>query len=42
MVLAGGMESLSQAPHVLRGPRKGLRLGEGKLEDLLLVSLMDT
>ena len=41
MVLAGGMESLSQAPHVIRGARKGLRLGDGKLEDLLMVSLMD-
>ena len=41
VVLAGGMESLSQAPHVIRGLRKGLRLGEGKLEDLLMVSLMD-
>ncbi len=40
-VLAGGMESLSQAPHVIRGARKGLRLGEGKLEDLLMASLMD-
>jgi acetyl-CoA acetyltransferase family protein len=42
IVLAGGMESLSQAPHVIRGLRKGLRLGEGQLEDLLMVSLMDT
>lgn len=41
-VLAGGMESLSQAPHVIRGLRKGLRLGEGKLEDLLQVALLDT
>jgi acetyl-CoA acetyltransferase family protein len=41
MVLAGGMESLSQAPHVIRGARKGFRLGDGKLEDLLMVSLMD-
>lgn len=41
LVLAGGMESLSQAPHVIRGARKGLRLGEGKLEDLLMASLMD-
>ncbi len=41
IVLAGGMESLSQSPHVIRGLRKGLRLGEGKLEDLLMVSLMD-
>lgn len=41
-VLAGGMESLSQAPHVIRGARKGFRLGEGKLEDLLMASLMDS
>jgi acetyl-CoA acyltransferase 2 len=41
LVLAGGMESLSQAPHVIRGARKGFRLGEGQLEDLLMVSLMD-
>jgi acetyl-CoA acyltransferase 2 len=41
IVLAGGMESLSQAPHVIRGARKGFRLGEGKLEDLLMVALMD-
>ena len=41
-VLAGGMESLSQAPHVIRGARKGLRLGEGKLEDMLMVALMDS
>ena len=42
IVMAGGMESLSQAPHVIRGLRKGLRLGEGQLEDLLMVSLMDS
>ncbi len=41
-VVAGGMENLSQAPHVLRGLRSGLRLGEGKLEDSLMVSLLDT
>jgi len=41
-VLAGGMESMSQAPHVIRGARWGLRLGEGKLEDLLMVALLDT
>ena len=28
-VLAGGMENMSQAPHVIRGARKGLRLGQG-------------
>jgi acetyl-CoA acetyltransferase family protein len=42
VVLAGGMESMSQAPHVIRGARWGLRLGEGKLEDSLMVSLLDS
>src|SRR5205809_3909670 len=41
-VLAGGMESMSQAPHVIRGARSGFRLGEGKLEDSLMVALLDT
>src|SRR3989440_4909066 len=41
-VLAGGMESMSQAPHVIRGARWGLKLGQGKLEDSLMVALMDT
>jgi acetyl-CoA acetyltransferase family protein len=41
-VLAGGMENMSQAPHVIRGARSGLRLGEGKLEDSLMVALMDS
>src|SRR5215831_9036810 len=41
-VLAGGMESMSQAPHVIRGARWGLGLGEGKMEDLLMVALLDT
>src|SRR3982750_671065 len=41
-VLAGGMESMSQAPHVLRGARWGFKLGEGKLEDSLMVALLDT
>src|SRR5256714_2817260 len=40
-VLAGGMESMSQAPHVLRGARWGFKLGEGKLEDSLMVALLD-
>ncbi len=39
--LVGGIESMSQAPHVLRGARKGYRLGHGELEDSLLASLMD-
>jgi acetyl-CoA acetyltransferase family protein len=41
-VLAGGMESMSQAPHVIRGARWGFKLGEGKLEDSLMVALLDT
>ena len=42
-VLAGGMENMSQAPHVLRGARAGLRLGPGApLEDSLFVALKDS
>ena len=41
-VLAGGMENMSQAPHVIRGARKGFRLGQGQLEDSLMVALLDT
>lgn len=41
-VLVGGMESMSQAPHVIRGARSGFALGEGKLEDSLMVALLDT
>lgn len=41
-VLAGGMESMSQAPHVIRGARWGLALGESKMEDSLMVALLDT
>ena len=42
MVLAGGMESMSQAPHVIHGMRWGVGLGEGKLEDSLMVALLDS
>jgi acetyl-CoA acetyltransferase family protein len=42
LVLAGGMENMTQAPHVVRGARTGFRLGEGKLEDSLMVALLDT
>jgi acetyl-CoA acetyltransferase family protein len=42
LALAGGMENMTQAPHVLRGARSGFRLGEGKLEDSLMVALLDT
>src|SRR4051794_868256 len=42
VVLTGGMESMSQAPHVIRGLRNGLRLGQGELEDSLWSALLDT
>ncbi len=41
-VLAGGMENMSQAPHVIRGARKGFKLGQGTIEDSLMVALLDT
>jgi acetyl-CoA acyltransferase 2 len=41
-VLAGGAESMSQAPHIVRGARWGLRLGPAApLEDLLWEALKD-
>ena len=42
VVLTGGVESMSQAPHVIRGARSGLRLGQGQLEDTLWSALLDT
>jgi acetyl-CoA acyltransferase 2 len=42
LVLAGGMENMSQAPHVIRGARSGFKLGEGKLEDSLASGLFDS
>ncbi len=41
-VLAGGMENMSQAPHVIRGARKGFKLGQANIEDSLMVALLDT
>lgn len=41
-VLAGGMENMTQAPHVVRGARKGFRLGGAKLEDSLFEALLDS
>jgi acetyl-CoA acetyltransferase family protein len=40
-VLAGGSENMTQAPHVIRGARFGLRLGDGNLEDSLWSALKD-
>jgi acetyl-CoA acetyltransferase family protein len=43
IVVAGGMENMSQAPHVLRGLRSGLRLGQQPpIEDSLAVALNDS
>jgi hypothetical protein len=42
-VLAGGTESMSQAPHVVRGARWGLKFGqETQLEDSLWEALRDS
>ena len=42
VAVAGGMENMSQAPHVLRGAREGYRLGQKiELEDMLMVALLD-
>src|SRR5256885_1026230 len=42
LILAGGMENMSQAPFVIRGLRNGLKLGGGALEDSLMAGLTDT
>ena len=43
IVLAGGTESMSQAPHIVRGARWGLRLGPPPpLEDMLWEALRDS
>jgi acetyl-CoA acyltransferase 2 len=42
-VIAGGMENMSQAPHVLRGSRGGIKLGPGPvMEDSLFAALKDS
>ncbi len=42
VVLAGGTESMSQAPHIIRGARTGIQLGKGELEDSLWSALTDS
>ena len=42
IVLAGGMENMTQAPHVARGLRSGLKMGNVRLEDSLVAGLLDT
>ena len=40
--LAGGTESMSNAPHVVRGARWGFGLGQGSMEDSLWEALVDS
>ena len=42
VTVAGGMENMTQAPHVIRGARDGFKLGQGALEDSLMVALLDS
>ncbi len=41
-VLAGGAENMSLAPHIVRGARWGLALGEHPFEDYLWTALVDS
>ncbi|MDX1695836.1 MAG: thiolase family protein [Ketobacteraceae bacterium] len=41
-VLAGGTETMSMVPYVLRGARQGYPMGHRKVEDYLLQSLFDS
>jgi acetyl-CoA C-acetyltransferase len=36
IVVAGGMESMSNAPYLLKAAREGLRMGDGKLVDSMI------
>jgi len=36
IVVAGGMESMSNAPYLMQGARKGLRMGDAKLVDSMV------
>jgi acetyl-CoA C-acetyltransferase len=37
IVIAGGQENMSASPHVMPGSRDGLRMGDGKLIDTMIV-----
>src|SRR5581483_3466197 len=37
IVIAGGQENMSAAPHALNGSRDGIRMGDGKLVDTMIV-----
>lgn len=36
IIVAGGMESMSQAPHLLRGVREGVKFGDMKIKDSMI------
>ena len=36
VILAGGMESMSNAPYLLRNARFGMRMGDGAVEDMMI------
>ena len=36
LIIAGGMESMSQTPYVIRGAKTGTKFGHGKLEDIMI------
>ncbi len=36
VIVAGGMESMSNAPYLLRNARRGYRMGDGTLEDMMM------
>jgi acetyl-CoA C-acetyltransferase len=37
IVIAGGQENMSAAPHLLKGSREGIRMGDGTLTDSMIV-----
>ena len=37
IIVAGGMESMSQAPHLLRGVREGVKFGDMKIKDSMIL-----
>jgi acetyl-CoA C-acetyltransferase len=37
IIVAGGMEGMSQTPHLLRGVREGVKFGDMKLKDSMIV-----
>lgn len=40
MIIAGGVESMSNAPYLLMGARKGLRMGHNQLQDSMITDAL--